>query len=385
MQFFVLAVAALLLRVGAEHVVHVSGVGPIEQSWLRDHCIACGNLGAELGKATRSWTALLSTVRTNMSVAHTELLDDGISVRVRWSDGFNDTIDKVWLQQNAPGLSSSNLAAAEEDWISSANYEPWTNHTAVPTMDFGHAGNSTWRLNFYRTLRRHGIVVLETAADGVKDDSDDNLNHRDNDDWMERKIEPLFQVANSPYGTIWTTQGYGIPQGELVNATKTVSWLAKRVEAVADARLEPHTDTTWWNDPASVIVFYMEEPASLGGGETILVDGLAAAEHLRMQDPDAFTALTEVGVTWQYFPEDTRLGYITTKAVPIIQLDSATGAISHIRWSNKDRGVLRCESSAKSALFYRGYHKLAALLDGPQFQRKLKLQPGTFLFIDNWR
>ena len=49
-------------------------------------------------------------------------------------------------------------------------------------------------------------------------------------DEQEALIERLLQVHDSPYGRVWTTQGYGIPREELVNASHQVSWLANRVE-----------------------------------------------------------------------------------------------------------------------------------------------------------
>jgi hypothetical protein len=88
--------SALLLNFLSENRRSMS-----DEAWLRDHCAACGSLGTEPGKATRSWTALLSAASANASVTSTELLNGGTSVRVNWSDGLEDTIDKIWLHEHA--------------------------------------------------------------------------------------------------------------------------------------------------------------------------------------------------------------------------------------------------------------------------------------------
>lgn len=55
-----------------------------------------------------------------------------------------------------------------------------------------------------------------------------------------------------------------------------------------------------------------------------------------------------------------------------------------MRWSNKDRTVLRVSNDDAPA-FYRAYRQLAVLLDSPPIRRTVNLSPGTLLLIDNWR
>lgn len=64
------------------------------------------------------------------------------------------------------------------------------------------------------------------------------------------------------------------------------------MEADATRRLEQHTDSAFWREPAGLLVFHMVQPASGGGGATTLVDGFAAAEALRRADPAAYDTLS---------------------------------------------------------------------------------------------
>ena len=59
--------------------------------------------------------------------------------------------------------------------------------------------------------------------------------------------------------------------------------------------LGPHTDSTYCQDAPGMLLFCCTEREG-EGGESLLVDGFAAAGDMREEDPDAFTTLTSVPV-----------------------------------------------------------------------------------------
>ena len=264
----------------------------VDDAWLRDHCTACGNLGT-LGVGARSWSSLLAA--SNASLVQTQVTED--TVVLHWYDGFNDTISKQWLRQHAPNESAVKPMPANQ-WMSVR--EPWSAGGNIPIVSaVGSTGNGSaaWRLELLRTLRRHGALLLKGLMPFEGDDAA-----------QQRAVERLLQVDASPYGSIFTTQGYGIPPDELAVADKTVSWLSSRVEGNAQVSLEPHTDQSFWPEPPGLIGFHMLQPATGGGGETVLADGLAAAQILQRTDPEGYDALTRVRVEWSYTPDDSRIG-----------------------------------------------------------------------------
>jgi hypothetical protein len=130
----------------------------------------------------------------------------------------------------------------------------------------------------------------------------------------------------------------------------------------------------------------MTLPATISGGETVLVDGLACAERLRVDDPVAFAILSEVLVQWEYRPEDRTLGGVQYASTPVLQLD-ANGTLTHFRWSNKDRSIQTIAAGVSAAedtdAFYRAYRKLAVLVH--THTHTISLQRGTYLVMDNFR
>jgi hypothetical protein len=83
----------------------------------------------------------------------------------------------------------------------------------------------------------------------------------------------------------------------------------------------------------------MAIPATTMGGETTLVDGLAAARALRTADPNACAVLAEQEVVFRYKPKD-KPGTFHRVSAAVLRLDPASGDLLQLRWSNKDRGIL---------------------------------------------
>lgn len=360
-----IAAAAVACTACAGRAVHVGNL-TVDETWLRDHCTECGDLG-EIGRGQRGWSALLASAQV---VLLNTTVGEGL-LQMAWSDGHLQTVRIEWLHMHAPRASPKIDPAPEAQHLR----EPWRRGGAIPEVDLAGAvgdGSASWRLGVLRTLRRHGAIVIN----GAPVDGDDAA--------QRRALDQVLQVDDSPYGHVFTTQGYGIAPEELAAADQSVSWLAGRVEGDAQQSLEPHTDQSFWPNPAGVLAFHMVEPASGGGGETVVADGLAAAEILRAEDPDGFAALAETNVEWLYIPEDGRIGNGRASA-PVIKLDPASGAVVQLRWSNKDRGWLSRATTVQVPHFYRGYRRFASLLNEAPVQRSVRLEPGTFLLLDNWR
>ncbi|XP_037089830.1 trimethyllysine dioxygenase, mitochondrial-like [Pollicipes pollicipes] len=92
------------------------------------------------------------------------------------------------------------------------------------------------------------------------------------------------------------------------------------------------------------------------GGETTLVDGFAGLQRLHAADPAAY------------------------------QLLSTEPCLARrLRFNPYDRAPARHLSPARLEPFYRAYQRLAETLLSPRLERRLRLTPGTVLFIDNWR
>ena len=95
------------------------------------------------------------------------------------------------------------------------------------------------------------------------------------------------------YGTIWSTSTSNSNDN---NHTIPTDGSSTSDSAYGNGALPLHTDLTYHLTPPGLQIFAMVHPAAVtvgggGGGETILADGLAIAERLRIMHPQAFHIL----------------------------------------------------------------------------------------------
>jgi hypothetical protein len=106
--------------------------------------------------------------------------------------------------------------------------------------------------------------------------------------------------------------------------------------------LGPHTDNPY-RDPVPTLQLLHCLASNASGGDTTLVDGFAAAEARRRQDPDAFALLSRHPISFRYRDVETDLEART----PVIRLD-AEGTVtgSGSTTAQKGRSASQRRSSA---------------------------------------
>lgn len=115
------------------------------------------------------------------------------------------------------------------------------------------------------------------------------------------------------------------------------------------------------------------------GGDSTLVDGLAAAATLAADDPAAHAALAGVETEWRYDTgDDTVVG-----RGRVLEYD-LDGRFHRIRFSTKlDSPVPAPEVDLET--YYRGRRRLAEWLDDPAHRVVFRLEPGDVVVFDNHR
>ena len=115
------------------------------------------------------------------------------------------------------------------------------------------------------------------------------------------------------------------------------------------------------------------------GGDTVLVDGFAAAAALRATDPASFGVLTSTPIPFAYVDKATSL----TACQPLIALNPR-GRIACVRLNNRSMQPLRLPSAETEAV-YAAYRAWTAIVARPEFALGLRLAPGDCLIFDNTR
>ncbi len=115
------------------------------------------------------------------------------------------------------------------------------------------------------------------------------------------------------------------------------------------------------------------------GGDSVIVDGFAVVERLRLERPEMLDVLCAVPVPFRLFSDDNE----TYSINPMIELDSA-GEIARPRYSNQTTQAVPL-SEPRSADFYGAYHELAARINDDGVKDSLRLEGGEILMVAGHR
>lgn len=156
--------------------------------------------------------------------------------------------------------------------------------------------------------------------------------------------------------------------------------LASADTAYTNLALAPHTDTTYFTDPAGLQAFHMlshEPPPGRDvanmelGGQSLLVDGFKVASEVWKADKDSYFKLRDTPIPWH---ASGNRDHSITPMKPYPVIDYSDG--QRIRWNNDDRGVVPLEDAGS---WYRAARLWNSLVNDPKNQYRFQLEPGKVL------
>ncbi len=148
--------------------------------------------------------------------------------------------------------------------------------------------------------------------------------------------------------------------------------------AFTSREILPHTDNPY-RDPVPTIQLLHCLRDAAAGGDTLLIDGFAAAALLREEDPAAFAVLTATPWPFAY----TDAGAELRACLPLIGTDPR-GRIREVRFNGRSMQPLRGPAGQVAAA-YDAYLAWARLLRRPGLAVRTRLAPGDCLIFDNTR
>ena len=306
--------------------------------WLRDncHCAQCrhaGN-GQKLYQITDLPAAL--SVRT-LSSAKATLLE------VVWSDGHLSSYAVGWLADHQLGSAARHARQVkpvlwDQGIAADMPVASWPALLADPAQELA------W-LERYTALG-FGLLKDVPTTPGAVAEVGDRLGY--------------VRVTN--YGRLFDVKSVPNP----TNLAYT---------AVA---LGVHSDNPYRHPSPGVQLLHCLE-AEAPGGDTLLVDGFAAAELLRQQDPTAFDLLRTVPMNFRYADAQTDLRARQT----LISTDSE-GVLKAVHFNNRSADWLDAPSDVAEA-WYLAYRQFAQLLLRDALQLVFRLAPGECVVMQNDR
>ena len=115
------------------------------------------------------------------------------------------------------------------------------------------------------------------------------------------------------------------------------------------------------------------------GGDSLLVDGFAAAEQLRAGQPEQFDLLTRVPATFRFADKAADLQART----PLISVDFE-GHITAVHFNNRSFSGIAAPIELIEP-WYAAYHTFARILKQPERELIFRLGPGDLLVMQNER
>lgn len=113
------------------------------------------------------------------------------------------------------------------------------------------------------------------------------------------------------------------------------------------------------------------------------MDGFAAAETLRQENPTAYNILSHVNVHAHASGND-GISIMPYRGFPVLNHDPKTGALLQIRWNTPDRASIDMPIE-DIGIWYDAARHFNDILTRKDMEMWRKLEPGNVLIFDNWR
>ncbi len=271
---------------------------------------------------------------------------DGDSLVVSFSDDHTARLDLAGIERALGWVAEDERPPAPEPWT-----EPLSPFPYVDWADIGWSRDQADPAAMVASLGafyRHGYVVFRnTPTDGAT---------------VRRVCDRLGYISGNNFGWVFDVRADPHPTDLAYTA----------IELLA------HTDQPYRQPvPGIQLLHCLRNDAP--GGDSTLVDGLAAAEALAAADPDAHRACVETEIEFRY-------DMITDTAVSrghMLEYDRQ-GRFRQIRLNAKLDGAVPPPDGDLDA-FYRGRRRLTEWLNDPAHQVVFRLEPGDVMFMDNLR
>lgn len=263
-----------------------------------------------------------------------------------FSDGHRARLDLASILRAVGWLDDPEQPPAAEPWTAPLADFPYVDWNEI-TFDAA-TENLDALIAFLRAFFRHGYVVLRnTPAEAGT---------------VARVADRLGYIVGHNFGWVFDVEAKPRPTD--------LAYTAIELLAHSD---EPYRQPV----PGIQMLHCIRNEAP--GGDSTLVDGLAAANALLAERPDWHAALVETEVEWRYdMGTDTVVG-----RGHILEYDRH-GRYTQIRINTKlDEPVVR--PGADLDAFYAGRRWLAEWTNDPAHQVTFRLEPGDIMFMDNHR
>lgn len=307
--------------------------------WLRENCLC-----AECHHP-QTWERTVDTFLLDRDIraAKIEASPSGDRLMLAWPDGHLTEHSADWLLGHA--YDNHDVSDGLPDSVS------WTkdNLTEMPSIGASEVMETEAGLSaFILQLKQYGFSIVKNLTPEIGR--------------VEKLAQRVGYLRDTHFGIDFTVESKPEPNNV----------------AYTPIELKAHTDLPNLETPPGIQFLHCLE-ANATGGESLLVDGFAAAECLRRENPSAYEDLTRIPVNYRFVDKEWDLRWSS----PAIRLD-AKGRLQEIRYHNALTATREAGFDDMTKL-YDGLRAFTDILRRKEFELKLKLQPGSVMVFHNRR
>ncbi|KAK3242327.1 hypothetical protein CYMTET_47976, partial [Cymbomonas tetramitiformis] len=312
--------------------------------WLRDN-----DPGQKLASGQRLFetSSLLRDINAFRPPRCSQITEAG-DLKVEWDESTVSEFSASWLLNHSYAEQHVRARLAQVSpmpWTAALRYNlPYIKWDAVEH-------SSTGKLQALQCMERLGFCIITGAGAAERT--------------VLRVAARFGQVRRTNYGELFDVR---VKPGcsNLADSSKGLSC---------------HTDNPYRDPTPGVQLLHCLRPAGDGSGETVLVDGFAAAQRLREQQPDAFRLLTTCPQPYRYVEAAEQVDL--RAAHPIISLDTRKNVTS-IQLNNRSAAPLELPAEQVEP-YYRALGALWAEIESPDLQITFPLKEGEVVMFHNNR
>lgn len=328
------------------------------------------------------------------------------ALEVLWSDGAKARFHAIWLRDNA--LDPETRAPENGQRLITVNDIPAGTRIEAAAVDKGALsvtfapGGKTVQFPS-QWLRAHSYDGLARRAAGWTGDDVDTWDSSLGSAVPCADFDSVQQDRSALGAWLEPVRRYGfaklvngpIESGALlhvaglfgyVRETNYGKWFEVRTEvnptnlAYTGLGLQAHTDNPYRDPvPTLQILYCLENSAE--GGDSMVVDGFAAALRLRDENPRGFDLLSRYCARFDYSGS---AGVKLSSRRPMIEL-APDGELVAVRFNNRSAAPITDVPFEDMAAYYDAYRQWAEIIDDPAMAVSFKLEPGECFIVDNTR
>ncbi|KAK4956861.1 hypothetical protein LTR10_006389 [Elasticomyces elasticus] len=269
-------------------------------------------------------------------------------VKVKFEDGHETIVkgDVILGRRSYPSARAREGIVEIKPWTSSISENP-------PSVEYETIQAGPGMAVLMQKIRTHGFAFVD--------------NMPATPEATQALLETIGPIRNTHYGGFYDF----------------TSDLSSKDTAYTSEALEPHTDNTYFTEPAGLQALHLLSHTDGSGGESSLVDGFAAAEQLFKEHNGAYLRLSMTGV-YAHASGNDGISIQSSQAFPTFTHSEQYNKLIQVRWNNADRAGVATPWPHLDR-WYDAAGKFDSILNNEKNQYWFQLKPGRMLLFDNWR